>query len=254
MTTQSLFKRSGSILLAGLLGIFFISLIVGSVRAAEPLYKLKERAKNHYWGIGTRQDYTKALQLYLQAAQQGDSEAQYISGGMYFKGLGGKKDLTMAFKLLHEAAKSGKSSPESEQIIGQAFLLGSGVPKNYEKARHWYTLAAENGNKEAQNELGFMYFIGNGIEKNVEKGAEFFLKAAYNGLAIAQYNVGIMYYTGNGFNVADMEKSYAWLNLAAANGHQPAMAARKYLESILTAKELATAQKLTEQLTHKITP
>jgi|GEM_PF-1232539 len=237
------------VLPCGLLAIF-----VGIVFAAEPLQLLKERAKNHYWGIGTDQSYSKALQLYLQAARQGDPEAQYISGGMYFKGLGAKKDLPMAFKLLHEAAKSGRSSPESQQIIGQAFLLGSGVPKNYDKARHWYALAAENGNKEAQNELGFMYFTGNGVEQDAAKGADLFLQAAHNGLAIAQYNVGIMYYTGNGFQATDIEKAYAWLNLAAANGHQPAMAARNYLESIMAVKELAAAQNLTDELARKIAP
>jgi uncharacterized protein len=173
---------------------------------------------------------------------------------MYLKGLGADKDWKKAFKLLYEAAKNGKSSAESEQILGQAFLLGSAVPKNYQKAMHWYHLAAENGNKEAQNELGFMYFVGNGVEQDVEKGGTFFLKAAYNGLAVAQYNVGIMYYTGKGVKVTDLEKSYGWLNLAAANGHKPAKAARDYLESMLSKNELTTAQNYSEQLMQTISP
>ena len=228
--------------------------LAGTLFAAESLQSLKDRARNYYRGIGTERSYAKALQLYLQAARQGDSEAQYISGGMYFKGLGAKKDLAMAFKFLHQAAMSGKSSPESQQIIGQAFLLGSGVPKNYEKAVEWYTRAAESGNKEAQNELGFMYTVGKGVEQDAEKGAEFFIKAAYNGLAVAQYNVGIMYYTGNGFKDSDLQKSYAWLNLAAANGHRPALAARTSLESTLTGKDLAAAQALSDELAQKIKP
>ena len=235
------------------MGLIWLCL-AGTLFAAESLQSLKERARNYYRGIGTEQSYAKALQLYLQAARQGDSEAQYISGGMYFKGLGVKKDLAMAFKFLHQAAISGKSSPESQQIIGQAFLLGSGVPKNYGKAMEWYTRAAENGNKEAQNELGFMYTVGKGVERDVEKGAELFVQAAYNGLAVAQYNVGIMYYTGNGFKDSDLQKSYAWLNLAAANGHQPALAARTYLESILTGKDLTVAQTLSDELARKINP
>ena len=239
---------------AVLIGLFCGSLAGSMVFSAESIQSLKEKARNSYWGIGTAQNYAKALELYLQAANRGDSEAKYISGGMYFKGMGSKKDLPKAFKLLREAAMSGKSSPESQQIVGQAFLLGSGVPKNYGKALHWYTLAAENGNKEAQNELGFMYFVGKVVEQDVKKGADLFLQAAHNGLAIAQYNVGIMYFTGNGFETVDLQKSCAWLNLAASNGHQPAMAARNYLESILTGKELAAAQNLTDELAQKITP
>ena len=71
---------------------------------------------------------------------------------------------------------------------------------------------------------------------------------------VAQYNVGIMYYTGKGVKAADLEKSYGWLNLAAANGHQPAKAAREYLESILSKNELAAAQNYSEELMKVITP
>ena len=236
------------------IGLFFGSLAGNLICSAKAQQSLKERARNYYWGIGTSQSYSKALELYLQAADQGDGEAQYISGGMYFKGLGAKQDFAKAFKLLHEAAMSGISSPESQQIIGQAFFLGSGVPKNYEKARQWYALAAENGNKEAQNELGFMYFVGNGVEQDTKKGASLFLQAAHNGLAVAQYNVGIMYYTGNGFNSIDLQRSYAWLNLAATNGHRPAIGARNYMETIMSDKELAAAQQLTDELLQEINP
>ena len=237
------------------LAIFvFAVFLPAAASAVETLQSLKDRAKKYYWGLDGEQNYTKALQLYLTAADGGDAEAQFISGGMYFKGLGTIKDFKKAFKLLHEAAKNGKSTAESEQILGQAFLLGSGVPKNYQKALHWYQSAAEKGNKEAQNELGFLYFVGNGVEQDAEKGGDFFLKAAYNGLVVAQYNVGIMYYTGRGVKTADLEKSYGWLNIAAANGHQPAKSAREYLESILSREELARAQHYSEEILRVIAP
>ncbi len=235
------------------IGLFCLGIATAGF-AAEPVRTLKNHAKSYYWGQGKEQNYSKALQLYLQAAQLGDAEAQYISGGMYLKGLGCTTDFAKAFKLLLEAAQNGKSSAESEQIIGQAFLLGSGVPKNYSKALHFYTLAAENGNRDAQNELAFMYFVGNGVEQNTEKGAALFLKAAYNGLVVAQYNVGIMYYTGKGVKTIDLEKSYGWLNLAASKGHQPARAARDYLETVLAKDELAAAQSLSEELVETTAP
>ena len=228
--------------------------LISNVFSAESIQTLKERGKKFYWGLGGEQSYPKALQLYLQAAEAGDAEAQYISGGMYLKGLGTNKDLNKAFKLLYEAAKSGKSTAESEQVIGQAFLLGSVVPKSYQKALQWYSQAAENGNKDAQNELGFMYFVGNGVEQDIEKGGNLFLKAAYNGLTIAQYNVGIMYYTGRGVKATDLEKSYAWLNVAAAKGHLPSKAARDYLETVLGKNELAAAQKYSEEIMQAISP
>ncbi len=247
-------KFSFKNLLQSLVIAIFCFGVANSCFAADSVQNLKDRGRNYYWGVGGEQSYSKALQLYLKAAEAGDAEAQYISGGMYLKGLGVSKDFKKAFQLLHEAAKNGKSSAESEQIIGQAFLLGSGVPKNYQKALQWYHLAAEKGSKEAQNELGFLYFVGNGVEQDAEKGGAFFLKAAYNGLAVAQYNVGIMYYTGKGVKETNLEKSYGWLNLAASKGHNQARAAREYLESILAKDELAAAQSYSEELSKAITP
>lgn len=241
-------------LLQTLVMVICCFVVVGNGLAADSLANLKNRAKNYYWGLAGEQSYAKALQLYLQAAGAGDAEAQYISGGMYLKGLGTEKDFRKAFKLLHDAAKNGKSSAESEQILGQAFLLGSGVPKNYEKALQWYHLAAENGSRDAQNELGFIYFVGNGVEQDAEKGGAFFTKAAYNGLVVAQYNVGIMYYTGRGVTAVDLEKAYGWLNLAAANGHQPARAARDFLETIMAKNELAAGQKYSAELLEIVAP
>jgi TPR repeat protein len=210
--------------------------------AMEPKGSLKNRARSYYFGQGAPQDYGKALSLYNQAAQAGDPEAQYIAGGMYFKGLGTPVDYTSAFGLLYKAAMNGKSTVESQKILGQSFLLGRGVPKNYAEARHWYNLAATQGDREAQNELAFMYFVGNGVEQDYDKAYEWFGKAARGGLPLAQYNVGIMLYSGNGVAEPDLVGAYAWFSLAASGGHPEAGPAQQFLESILSADQLEKAQ------------
>jgi TPR repeat protein len=210
--------------------------------AKEPGGSLKARARSYYYGKGAPQDYSKALSLYRQAAQAGDPEAQYIAGGMYFKGMGTPVDYTSAFELLYKAALSGKSTVESQRILGQSFLLGRGVPKNFAEARHWYNLAAAEGDREAQNELAFMYFVGNGVEQDYEQAYEWFQKAARGGLPVAQYNVGIMLYSGNGVPESDLVGAYAWFSLAASNGHAPAGPAQQSLESILSKEQLEKAQ------------
>ncbi len=216
--------------------------------AAETAQALKNKAKQYYWGQGVKQNYSKALVFYLQAAKRGDAESQFISGGMYYRGLGVEKNFPAAFKLLHKAAINGKSSPESERVIAQGFVQGVGTYKNYQEAVHWYEQSAEHGDSEAQNTLGYMYYIGNGVGQDFSKGAAFFLQAANNNSAMAQYNVGIMYYTGKGVEDIDYVKSYSWMNLAATNGHQPAIAARDYLETIISSEEIIEAQKYTAEI------
>ncbi len=214
---------------------------------------LKEKAKQYYYGEKRSQNYSKALELYLRAAQLGDAESQFISGGMYYKGLGSTPNYPRAFSLLHEAAINGKSNHVSQKIIAEGFMRGSFIPRNYEKALKWYTLAAENGNKDALNELAFMYYTGNGVEQNLEKGAEMFLESAYKGSILAQYNVGLIYYSGDGFGDVDLKSAFAWIAIAATNGNQQALTALNYLKTTLSEEELVVAQEhgytLWEQVT-----
>lgn len=213
---------------------------------------LKEQAKQYYYGEKRGQSYSKALELYLRAAQLGDAESQFISGGMYYKGMGSAPNYPKAFALLHEAAINGKSSDVSQKIIAQEFMRGSFIPRNYEKALKWYTLAAENGNNDAQNELAFMYYTGNGVEQDLEKGAEMFLESAYNGSSLAQFNVGLIYYSGNGFGDVDLKNAFAWIAIAATNGNQQALNALNYLKTTLSEEEIVSAQEHGYDLWEKV--
>ena len=77
------------------------------------------------------QDYSTALADFRLAAQQGDADAQYSLGVMYY--------------------------------------YGQGVPPDYARALKWYRLAAQQGNADAQVRLGVMYGTGQGIpQDNVE--------------------------------------------------------------------------------------
>lgn len=214
--------------------------------------QLKDTAQRHYWGRDGKRDYAKALALYLEAARLGDAEAQFIAGGMYFLGRGAEKNPKEAFRLLYQAALNGKSSPESQKILAQTFLVGQAAPKNYPEAVRWYEQSAKNGDKDSQNELAFLYFVGHGVKQDSAKAFELFSQAARSGLALAQYNVGIMWYTGNGVEKVDLPTSYAWLNLAAANGYPDAEAARSFLETVLNEEELARAQTMSGDLFRQI--
>ena len=85
----------------------------------------------------------KTIEDYLQAAEQGDAEAQ--------------------------------------NKLGQMYEDGDGVAKSYEKAAEWYRKAAEQGNADAQERLGGMYSSGYGVAKSYEKAAEWYRKAAEQG-------------------------------------------------------------------------
>lgn len=233
------------------LAILFVSTVHAERDPA--IETLMVNAQKYYWGgKEVRQNLPRAFAYYLLAAQKGDTEAQFIVGGMYFQGIGTEKNPKEAFKWLYKAAENGESTPKSQKILGQAFLMGSVVPQNYTESLQWYQRAAENGDHDAQNELAFLYYVGKGVEQDFKKSFEWFEKAGKGGLPVAQYNVGIMWYTGNGVETTDLVQAYTWLSLAAANGHRDAVAASKYLETILSAPELKEAQQQATLLYNQI--
>jgi len=171
---------------------------------------------------------------------------------MYMRGQGTLVNTSEAFKWLYDAAINGRSSKESERILAEFFVTGKNVPQNYEEALHWYELAANGGDFEAQSELGYLYFTGKLGEKDYEKASHWFEVAAKNGYPLAQYNMGILWYTGNGVATVDMVKAYAWFSLAAANGHGSGEVARRFLETVLSEKELNEGQNISMELFREI--
>jgi uncharacterized protein len=234
-----------------ILSIIICFFIFSSFCSAET-QTLMSTARKYYYGSGAPQNINKAFKLYLKAARQGNVDGMFIVGGLYMQGRGTLINKREAFKWLYQAAINGRSSKESQRIIGQFFLAGNNVPQNYEEALHWYELAAKGGDAEAQSELAFLYFTGNFIEQDYERAKYWFDIAARNGYPMAQYNMGILWYTGNGVSKVDNKKAYAWFNLAASNGHPSGVAAKSFLESILSAEELVNAQQYSTELYRQI--
>ncbi len=236
-----------------LLLAFFLCVVFrpDTLKADSRTRYLKQEGQKYYWGREVPRNLNKAFQLYLEAARRGDREAQYIAGGMYFRGMGTERNYARAFQLLYGAALKGKSTPESQKLLGEFFLIGHTVPQNYREALKWYKQASENGDREAQSELGYLYFAGRGIEQDFKKAFFWTEKAARQGLAVAQYSLGIMWYSGNGVEDADLINAYAWLSVAAANNHSDAIVAQNFLKSSLSREELVQAQNKATYLSNK---
>lgn len=111
-------------------------------------------------------NYEEAVQWYLQAAEQGSTEAQFNLGDCYLNGLGVTRDAV-------EAAK-------------------------------WFRKAAELGHAKSQNNLGLCYVRGEGVPQDLSESAKWFHKAAEQGLADAQFNLGVAYYNDDCFSEAFM--------------------------------------------------
>jgi len=88
----------------------------------------------------------------IEAAQQGDAEAQYNLGLCYLTGNGVSQDYVEAIQWITKAAEQGYAS--AEFMLGLHYANGDGVRKSAAEAAKWYTKAAEQGDVDAQFSLG----------------------------------------------------------------------------------------------------
>ena len=87
-----------------------------------------------------KQDYTTALRLYRQLADQGNAHAQLNLGSMYDVGQGVPQDYAQAVKWYRLAADQGDAW--AQIMLGGMYELGQGVPKDDVEAHKWHNLSA----------------------------------------------------------------------------------------------------------------
>jgi TPR repeat protein len=160
-------------------------------------------------GTPAAKDLNKAIDWYLKSANQGNVEAQYNLGCIYFN--------------------------------------GKYVPEDDAKALKWFRKAAEQGHASAEYNLGSMYANGKGVEKDSVEAAKWCRKAAEQGNVYAQKVLAGMYYNGRGVLV-DYVQAVKWNTLASAQGNEEAVNFWVYvLSKEVPSEQIAEGQRLARE-------
>jgi TPR repeat protein len=156
-----------------------------------------------------QQDYAKAKQLWEQAAAQGNAQAQYNLGLLYYNGQGVPQDYTKAREWFEKAAAQGLA--QAQQSL---------------KAREWYEQAAAQGFPQSQQELKAQLALGWLYDRGVQYA---------NGQGVPQDNVRAhMWYSLAEAHVIGVQQRWA-------------SDARDYVASRMTPAQIAEAQRLAQQ-------
>ena len=70
-------------------------------------------------------------------------------------------------KGLKEKAEAGDA--KSQLQLGELYISGKQIPKDYKKAVVWFKKAADQDNSKAQFRLGLCYQLGTGVKKILKK-------------------------------------------------------------------------------------
>jgi len=152
----------------------FAILLCGSLSAGADL----KSAKRAY----EQKDYATALKEISPLAEQGNAEAQFILGKMYWRGEGVLKDPDQGIKWFKASAAQGNA--DAEFFVGAYYLLPH---TDIAQGLKWLRLSAEQGNQDAQLLLGKTYMDGNQEVRRDPVLAEMWLRlAAKNNLEFYQ--------------------------------------------------------------------
>lgn len=81
--------------------------------------------------------------------------------------------------------KANNGDAEAQYNLGNIYYYGKSTITDYEKAINYYKLSAEQGNLYAQHNLGTMYYFGTGVPKNLSIAKEWFKKSCDQKFVIA---------------------------------------------------------------------
>lgn len=162
------------------------------------------------------QDYNKAADFSLRAANKHYSPAMFQLGRFYFHGIGIRQSDEKAVEWFEKADQAGDM--DATLALGECYMLGHGVAKVDErKAVTYYAKAAAKGNRDAMRKLGSAYFTAHGIDKSAERAFFWYKKCADLGDATAQFNVGTYFWKGTGTK-PHIPSALRYFKLSAENG------------------------------------
>jgi len=195
--------------------------------------------------VATEQ-YDKAFAEYTREATNGNSEAFYWLGMMYYNGTGTTQDYNKAIDwFLRAAAEHGENGDDKAmKMLGDMNLLGQGIDKNPVSALEYYKHAADLGNADAGYITGNIYAQGlDTIKPNLTYSLIYWEQAAEAGNIPSMQNAAYLYETGLA-GTKDHDKAYALYLKAAEKDYAPAQTkVGLYAKNYETKRDYAVALK-----------
>jgi hypothetical protein len=158
------------------------------------------------------EDYDKAMEWLISAAKQGEVNALCKMADIHQE-----RDPETAFDMYKEAAEQGFVRAQSS--LGMCYAQGIGVVKDQQQAMYWISKAAEQGDIATQFALGMIYLQGTNVDKDEARAFQWIEKAANQGLPNAQKMMSRFYREGICVD-KDIVQSVSWLKKAAEQGDE----------------------------------
>lgn len=168
-----------------------------------------------------------AHEIYIEAINTHSAESQLSLAQWYFS-RANINDLPVAMYWYTLAAEQGNA--EAQYHLANYFIEGPEADHDAERAVYWWTAAARQGHPLAQTRLAQELADGNQIDQDLRQAVIWWEKAAEQGEPIAQFNLGYSYYHGLGVG-QDHDSAFKWFSKSAGQGN---IKAQDYFGTVLS--------------------
>jgi len=180
-------------------------------------------------------DSNNALKWFRKAAANGDVSA--LTGLGYCSYL--DDNVEAALRYYEQANEQGDA--EAPYHIGLLYFAGEGVPEDLEKAFEYYSISAERKFPGAIHMIAWCYEQGAGVEPDSEKALSLWRKSAKYKIPESLCAIG-SYYLKGGLVPQSNQEAYKWFYLAVENGDEDAPKEIEELSPRMTPLEVENAK------------
>lgn len=206
-------------------------------------------------GRGVHKNGIEAVKWFKRAIELGNTEGYHGIGRMYFTGSGIDRDYDKAYAWWSRGAalgderckgnleqyyendkpiktpdamiaKAQNGDPEAQYELGQAYVWGRAVPRDFEQSAYWLRKAARAGNMQAQSYLGSFSLLLNDYV-SLEESRQWLEKAALQGDAgsLSMLIYGYLMGLDNGYDKYERSHAQAvkWLKVGVAKGDKSSL-------------------------------
>jgi TPR repeat protein len=148
-------------------------------------------------------------------AEQGNSNAQFKLGTIYFKGEGVLTDCNLSIKWWKKGAK--QNNTDAQFALGNAYESYK-FNHNYKEALKWYKQAADLGHLDAKTTVGWFYHLGHGTNINNKLALQYWREASKENNTAGLMALGSAYYKGKIIK-KNIKLAFKYIEKAAKTGN-----------------------------------
>lgn len=186
---------------------------------------------------GISKNYSKAYEYSLMAANNGNLNAMYIMGEMYFYGKGIPVNYDKAMEWYLKSAKKGASIWIGDDLdfyggnvdyypyfrVGLCYYFGYGTIQNFVMACKYFK---SSDSPNALFFIGRLYFYGQGVDKNYKTANKYFKElcswSSNENDSQPRYYLGLIYENGGYGIEKNIKESIKWYKIASELGNKDA--------------------------------